>query len=287
MRPMRYRFETASIASERHPDRNEDAYFTLQHGVAGVMDGLGGHPGSEYASAFVSAYCQGALDRVRPKNPSSYGKILSRTLGDADRALSREFSRQTATQDIATTAILAAIRWDESEKTGSLYTAHAGDCRAHLCRDGRIIFTTLDHSLTHTLPLDEQRLIQDEIASEHYVHDVDPYDWPYLWQRNIVTSYLSAGYSHKRLRIDTNHTEIQSGDIILLTSDGVHDNLTTNEIASILVDERNPAFALVDAAVARSREPKEVDIVVDGETHGVNNFRPKQDDMTAVLLKIP
>lgn len=286
MKPKRYRLDAASVASEKHPDRNEDAYFTLQNDILGVCDGLGGHPGSERASAYVSAYCQGALGRAALTDVASTEHMLSRTLRDADRGLTREFSRSTATQDIATTAILAALLWDEATDTGSLCTAHAGDCRVHLHRDGQIIFTTLDHSLTHTLPPDEQRLIQDEIANEHYVHDVDPYDWPYIWQRNVVTSSLKANYSHKQLRIATNHVEIHHGDTVLLSSDGIHDNLTTDEIASILSAAAHPAFALVDAAQVRSREPREQTVVIDGEAHEVNYFRPKPDDMTAVTLRI-
>jgi serine/threonine protein phosphatase PrpC len=286
MKPKRFRIDTASIASEKHPNRNEDAYFVLPNYVLGVCDGLGGHPGSEHASAYVSAYCQGALGRAALTDIASTEHVLTRTLRDADRGLTREFSGSTATQDIATTAILAALLWDEATETGTLCTTHAGDCRGHLHREGQIIFTTLDHSLTHTLPLDEQRLIQDEIAKEHYVHDVDPYDWPYLWQRNIVTSSLKANYSHKQLRIDTDHVEIRPGDTILLSSDGIHDNLTTDEIASILSTAAHPAFALVDAAQQRSREPREQTIMIDDEEHEVDYFRPKPDDMTAVTLQI-
>jgi len=281
-----YRIETASMPSEQHPDRNEDAHFALPNGVFGVFDGVGGHPGSEAASSYVSIYCQGALGRISLSDTSSIEDVLSRILQDADRGLTHEYAESTA-RSIATTAILAALLWDEESSTGSLYTAHAGDSRAYLHRDGHIIFTTLDHSLTHALPLDEQRLIQDEIAKAHYVHDVDSYYWQYLWQRNIVTSSLKADYSHKRLRIDTNRIDVHAGDTILLTSDGVHDNLTTDEIAAILTAERQPAWALVDAAQVRSREPREVTLIIDEEKHDVTNFRPKPDDMTAVVIRIP
>lgn len=286
MIPKRYRIETASAASERHPERNEDAYFTLPDGILGVFDGLGSHPGSERASDYASIYCQGALGHIALTDVASVEHALARALHDADRGLTREFSGSATTRDIATTAILAAILWDEAQRTGVLSMAHAGDCRAHLHREGRIIFSTLDHSLTHMLPLDTQRLIQDEIASKYYVHDVDPDDRSYVWRRSTVTSCLKADYSHKQLRVDTSHVEVYPGDTILLSSDGIHDNLTTDEIAAILTTAAQPAWALVDAAQVRSREPKDVTIVVDGEEREAEYFRPKPDDMTAVTLQI-
>lgn len=286
MRPRRYRFDTASIANEQHPERNEDAYFALPNGIFGVFDGLGGYPGSEHASAYVSAYCQGALGRAALTDITSTEELLTQTLCDADRGLTREYSNSSTLYDIATTAILAALLWDDETHTGTLCTAHAGDCRGYIHRDGQMIFTTLDHSLVRGFPADEQRLIQDEVANEYYEHIVDPYDWPYLWQRNIVTSCLSADYSRKRLSIDTHHQELRPGDTVLLTSDGIHDNLTTDEIAAILTTERHPAFALVDAATQRSREPREQMIDVDGELWEATYFRPKPDDMTAVTLTL-
>jgi len=285
MRRRPYRIETASIASEQHPERNEDAYFVLPSGIFGIFDGMGGRPGGEIASAFASTYCQGALGRIALTDVATTKEVLSRALLDADRGLIREYGKSSDTREIGATALLAALLWDKTASTGSLCTAHAGDCRAYVHRDGRMIFTTLDHSRVRTL--NDQRLVQDEVANEHYLLDVDPYSWPCIYERNLVTSCLSADYSHKQLQIDTNHVDVLPGDSILLSSDGIHDNLTTDEIATILTDARQPAWALVDAAQTRSREPREVTREIDGEKYIDNYFRPKKDDMTAVVIRIP
>lgn len=284
MKRNRYRIETASMPSEQHPDRNEDAYFVLPQGIIGVLDGLGGHPGSEQASAYASVYCQGALGQLALDHVTSTEEALASALRGADRGLTREFSGSSVTCDIATTAILAAIVWPEGHDVGSLCFGHAGDCRGHLHREGKIIATTLDHSITDRLSSDEQRAVQEEIAHARYRHEVDPYYWPHLWQRNIISSALKANPSHKQLRIDTSHHEVYLGDVVLLTSDGIHDNLTTDEIESILTSSKQPAWDLVDAAQARSREPKYIMHEIDGEEYEFDNFRSKPDDMTAVIL---
>jgi len=280
-----YRVEAASMASEEHPERNEDAYFALPNGIFGVFDGVGSVPGGELASTFASIYCQGALGKAALADVASIEELLSSTLQDIDRGLRREYGKSLATRDIATTALLASLVWDEAREVGTLCTAHAGDSRTYLHRDGRIIFTTLDHSRVRTL--NDQRVVQDEVANTHYVLEVDPYSWPCIYERSLVTSCLSADYSHKQLHIDTNHMGVVPGDTILLSSDGIHDNLTTDEIANILMTARQPAWALVDAAQVRSHETREVTRVIGGTKYKDTYFRPKKDDMTAVVIQIP
>ncbi|MEO5949785.1 MAG: PP2C family serine/threonine-protein phosphatase, partial [Candidatus Saccharimonas sp.] len=134
--------------------------------------------------------------------------------------------------------------------------------------------------------LEERRDIQQEIAHAYYRHEVDPFYWNYLYQRNIIASHLSSDYSHKRLTVDTLDVPLQRGDTILLTSDGIHDNLTDDEIAEIVANRRDTAQMLVRAAQARSHESHNQVIDTEDGPYEADYFRPKPDDMTAITMHI-
>lgn len=62
------------------------------------------------------------------------------------------------------------------------------------------------------------------------------------------------------------------GDRVILTTDGVHDNLTRRNIRTIVKkDTKDPAKALVKAALKRSKS---------------EHFRAKRDDMSAVVIDV-
>ncbi len=68
---------------------------------------------------------------------------------------------------------------------------------------------------------------------------------------------------------------LESSDVILITSDGIHDNLTATEIIEILKANQDPSAvssALIQSAQARSRDEHHV--------------RAKPDDMTALVVAI-
>ncbi len=74
--------------------------------------------------------------------------------------------------------------------------------------------------------------------------------------------------------VHIDQTPIQPGDRILLCTDGIHDNLTDDEIEAILRTGPRTTVArvLVEHALARSRQEREI------------TLRAKPDDMSVVVL---
>lgn len=100
---------------------------------------------------------------------------------------------------VATTAVAALIRGD------SLLVAHIGDCRAYLCRDSRIRQLTKDHTMAQRL-VDAGGLSPDEARTSSTKRVMD---------RGLGLS--------SEVKVDTMRVAgLQPGDVILLTTQGLH-----------------------------------------------------------------
>ena len=287
---LQFRHNGGSYSSERHPNHNDDRYI-VGDDYMGVFDGLGGMEGSERAAAIVAEYCQDALNKVNPVlYEETSALVMESILYDADTAL-KKLTNHTQ-QQLATTAAISKVFYQPVTNKPYLQIAHAGDSRIYVLRSDKIVICTLDHAATsQTLPDEERRNIQNELANYHYEHEIDPYYYTHLYQRNIIGSCLTnipAGDMYaSNLIITTTAANLQPGDVALAASDGVCDNLTDTEIVATVQNESSVS-ELLNLARKRSHEAKEIE-----EPHGEDmfikrNFRPKADDMTcAILYAVP
>ncbi len=259
----------SSVASERHPERNEDAYFVNQEAAAlGVFDGVGGAPGSEEASATAAKIVDEFLSDV----PTTVAPALSTlAIREALQTAHETIVSQPGGQHIATTATIAKIFENES---GSQYAVvgSVGDSRAYLFRQGHIEHITLDQAYVGGINTDEAKVLQQTLSNATSLSNLSPTEQQAFFRRNIITSHLGGG---KNPTITVSTFEVQAGDRILITSDGVHDNLTNQEVEQALQGHPETEVAvqsLVEAARERSND--------------LDHMRAKQDDITAVIMDI-
>lgn len=282
-----FRVEAYSAASEKHTTRNEDVYFVSEKGWLGICDGMGRKPGSETAARVVADYSDAAISALPTElTPSQAGIEMTQVVRDAAIALRAECGGQNQDQ-IATTLAAARVFIDPASREPYLQAVHAGDSRVYVIREGHRIAVTLDHCYVSMPYRDSVRHeIQDAISAARYEHEVEPSYRPYLSQLNLIGSCLASHPRKDGLRIDTMSVKLQPGDLVLVTSDGIHDNLTDQEIIATM--RTGDVRSLVDQAQLRSRETRdEIYPKVNGKEIESYNFRPKPDDMTAVALYMP
>lgn len=149
---------------------------------------------------------------------------------------------------------------------------------------------TLDHGYDidtdtgETLPMEDAYTIQCKLAAAATVLSLgesgeeQEYLYEYFTHSNQVRSFLSND--------PTNTPEIglfwlwaDDGTSLLLTSDGLHDNMTTDEIESHLT-RPYPAAALADEARQNSQGNRY--LTVDGMP--TLNLKCKPDDITVVYI---
>lgn len=193
----------------RTRDHNEDNYGvgesadveTLGH-LFVVCDGMGGHAAGEVASSL-------GVERIM----SSYYEEAG-----ADRAaiLAQAFERANhwihaeGRGSMGTTGVAALIYHN------ALHIANVGDSRAYLLRDGEITQISRDHSLVSD-QVAAGLITSEQARSMHY--------------RNVITRAI--GYQAD-VTVDLFHLPLQQGDLIALSSDGLHGLIEDAEIAQVL-----------------------------------------------------
>ncbi len=104
----------------------------------------------------------------------------------------------------------------------------------------------------------------------------------FKFARNMVTKSVPE----KNLQLRTSHVDLAPGDRVIITSDGIHDNLTKKEIEDIInsnQDSDKAAAELVKAAKVRANTLNHEY----REKHGLKkNIRAKFDDLTAIVINI-
>ncbi|GCF07695.1 PP2C family protein-serine/threonine phosphatase [Dictyobacter arantiisoli] len=278
-----------SIANERHPTRNEDNIIIDElGGLFAVFDGVGGSAAAEIASQTASHSTRRAWKRILTKernrrkiytfledcNQHDLCKVLEDLILEADEQVRTNGATRAHTDDLATTVALAAFCRQPDIHDYTMVYAHVGDSRIYLLRgEERIQRLTHDDGLL-------SKLIENQIVNEYHAFRIDQamradqlsdVEYNYFRLRGGITQALGGPIPPT---IHTNKISVYPGDRILLCTDGIHDNLTDEEIEHVI--RTNPrssaARVLVESARERSHEDRS------------QTIRSKPDDMSAIVM---
>lgn len=204
--------------------------------IVALCDGMGGAKAGGLASqlsnkAFVS-YIYAKLTSRTNRN-FDYRDILHSACAEAN-GVSYEYSKfDEAYNGMGTTLVGGVIK-----SNGNGYIINVGDSRAyHISRRGNSIYQiTRDHSLVEELV--EVGAITKEQAKRHP-------------QRNVITRALG---SEAEVEADYFEFTLQSGDILLLCSDGLSNMVTDLEMLDYAKEYQEPELicrALMSKALKR------------------------------------
>ena len=195
---------------------NEDSFLILKLPDAyllAVADGLGGHSSGEVASGIaIGVLKETLLQEYEPGAPQYLTRITLRKAYEL--ANSRILENATGEREGMGTTLVSAL-----VSQGRVLVANTGDSRAYLIRNGRIITRTKDHSLVQEL-VDKGEITPDE-ARRHPM-------------RNIITRALGA-----KFEVDFYEWNLNQGDVLLLSSDGLHDYVDEERIVEIAAQSRS------------------------------------------------
>ena len=280
-------FSQYTIPCERHPQRNEDSIFVEGNtGLAAVFDGVGGSAAGQVASQMavratretwhdtLAHHQQGRKRHTLLEHASEElaCSLLERLVQEADNRVRIDGAHKARTDDLATTAAMSLICREQQGYI--LYYAHVGDSRVYLQRTNEPLKRlTNDDGLLAKLV--ENHVVQEgdayRIDQAMRANDLSDTEFSYFRLRGGITQAL-GGPVPPNIHID--NVAIQPGDRVLLCTDGIHDNLTDEEIEEILRStfRTSTARVLVEHALYRSRADRS------------QTIRAKPDDMSAIVV---
>lgn len=200
-----------------------------------VADGVGGGPSGERASSLTldaimkyvtnSMRCFYKLDQLA--SGDLMGELAS-SVHESHIALRAEADLDPDVEGMATTVTMAHVLWPRA------YIVHIGDSRCYHVRDDRLSQVTHDQTLSQAL-VDAGALTAEQAASSPYA--------------SILTQAVGGSDD---LEPALSKLELQTGDTLLLSTDGLTKHVDPEEIVEILrahASAEAASAALVEAAL--------------------------------------
>lgn len=210
--------QCTDIGRRRHENQDSMGYLQLEQipyqgaHLLVVADGMGGASGGQVASTIavreILSYFQ--------DDPNMEPDVALREAveGAAQKILEHARKEPSLSGMGTTCVVLLALN-------GYLFAAHVGDSRIYLFRDGQLSRLTRDHSAVQRLV--EAGILTEEEAKNHP-------------RQNVLSRVLGSEHP-LYVEIMAPPLRLQSGDRIMQGSDGLHGEVSDEDLADILATE--------------------------------------------------
>jgi serine/threonine protein phosphatase PrpC len=212
--------EHAELSLIGDRDDNQDRVAVVANEQAALMmviDGMGGHSDGARAADTALKSLLEAFERVPQPLFDPLG-FLHISLSRAHDEVVRLGAAQTMEARPRATIAVCLVQ------EGAAYWAHIGDSRIYQIRAGKPIERTRDHSHVEFL-LREGKISEADIRTHP--------------MRNFVESCLGGDAAVPEMNI-SGRKPLQSGDVLLLCTDGIWANLSDAEISAFVNDRARP-----------------------------------------------
>ena len=195
------------IPASRHQARSHGYLFA-------VADGVGGMDLGEVASATAISVI--TEEFAKAQAGTMLISLLPRLIQHANAAVHDcGLAAEYRGKKMATTLVACALRYDQA------IVSHVGDSRCYLVRNGKARQVTQDHTLVN-----EQRKMG--LISADDIADSD--------SRHVLIRSLGP---EMFVSPDTTALTLQPGDVLVLCTDGLHDEMKETMIAEIVSHKKN------------------------------------------------
>lgn len=223
---------------------NQDSYYLSPAGdLFIVADGMGGHVGGQEASRLATAAIEGYV-AARQESGITSPELLEQAVLAANKAVLADQYEHPERADMGTTVVVLMLR------EGKFWCAHVGDSRLYLLRESGFFQITQDHTWV------AQAMKNGELTSDQS----QQHPWRHVLSQCVGREDLSS--------VETQQVDVESGDRLLLCSDGLTEELSSDAIVTCLQSAetcQGAVVMLIDAAKAQGG----------------------RDNITAIALSIP
>jgi protein phosphatase len=200
-------------------EENQDAGIAWRGGgdevAVIVSDGMGGHAAGREAAEIVVRSC---LEAIRSRVARDWEAVFREAVGTAQQTVVAA-ARGSSGRSMGATAAVALV--DGLPSAPLLHVAHVGDSRVYLYRGRSLYRMTADHSLVAQMVRDG--LLREEEAFGHP-------------DSNVIQRAIGQ---EKPLEPEIQQpTTLDPGDVVLVSSDGLHGALPDERIGDVLRESR-------------------------------------------------
>ena len=171
-----------------------------------IADGLGGNVAGDYAAEILRARLAAVTSMARNEEETQLAGLAV----EIDKAICREMDKDPSLGGGMGSTLIAVLY-----RHGKAYWVHVGDSRLYLLRNRQLTQITKDQTLARFL------LAEGEITAEEV---------PRHYSRNIMDQYVGCGYAEP----ETGCLNLFAGDVLVLATDGLYRQISTETIVSIL-----------------------------------------------------
>ncbi len=216
-------------------DNNEDAISYGTNEKSGVTwmlvaDGMGGHNAGEVASAMLVDHIQCAWDKISVTEPPHWETWIRSQLNAANIAILNQAKNSVAQQGMGTTGVLVVI--DKKQ----CHLGWVGDSRAYTLKGNNLVQETVDHTML-------QELVNKGAITAETAKSANT--------KNLLSQAIGV---REKITVDTATIAVNNGDTIMLSTDGLHDFLTEQEISYYLSEfstEKDVCDDMINQAIAK------------------------------------
>ena len=199
---------------------NEDSFSNVSLGDLDffiVADGMGGHSKGELASKLAAKLF---IKYIKEANLESYDSYLLLQEEATFYANEEIYKLSLEEGDIRMGTTVVCLCIDHKNKV--YYLTHLGDSRAYMFRNDTLSQLTRDHSLVNDL-LDSGSLTKDE--AENFIN------------KSAITRAVGT---EEKIIPDSKSLPMEEGDLVLMVTDGLTNELTDENIREIVKDNKDP-----------------------------------------------
>ena len=216
---MIYRVQTSCEQGEVRPN-NEDAIrfgSVTELGClwVAIADGMGGHKAGEVASAMLVEYAESQLSDLSEVPEEGWLEFLCGVLEEANLNIFTAAEENEDYAGMGTTGVIMVCA------ANCAYIAWVGDSRAYLFRKSSLKQLTQDHTMIQYL-LDKGSISEEEAARSNTKH--------------LLSRAIGA---KDEIEVDAVSCSLENKDVLMLSTDGVHDHIADAVIAGYLAQSEN------------------------------------------------
>jgi serine/threonine protein phosphatase PrpC len=229
-------FGTTDVGHLRQ--HNEDEFGCYPElGLFVVADGMGGHSSGDIASRCVVAAARDLFQETagRPDAELPFPRERAKSYQENRLVAAGQLGNQRLREMLAGNhmyggqgSTYAAV----SVVDGRAQVAHVGDSRVYLLRGGTLEALTRDHSLINEYMLHMPNLTPEEMENI---------------PKNIITRAIGMG---DKVVVDSRSLPLDGGDVLMISSDGVHGLVPDPQIQAILIEHPTPKRAAEELIAA-------------------------------------